>query len=285
MPTPVTVTGTAALSEPFHRIETGNSPMRAACRDIADSIKARDLWIFLGWRDVKKHYQRSIIGPFWVTLSMGIMVGSLGILYSQIFGMDIRTYLPFLAVGLILWGFIGGSINAACTVFSGASSSIRQVRLPVSIYVFQFVWSQLITLGHNFLIYIVVALVFGIDLNASVLLFLPALMLLSLNAAFCAMIFGPLCARFRDIPMIVSSVIQVTFFLTPILWSVRQIPDRAIFVNLNPFYHFIEIARDPLLGQTGNLANWLTCIGITIVLGLVAIFFFARYRARIAYWA
>lgn len=245
----------------------------------------RELWLFLGWRDIKKHYSRSLLGPLWLTLSMGIMVAGLGVLYSAIFQIDIRVYLPFLAIGFIMWGLIGNSITAACNVYSAASASIRQTQLPYSVYVFQFVWTQLITFFHNFVIYIVIIIIFGIWPGANVLLFIPAMLLITLNGIFTAMILGPLCARFRDIPMIIASVVQVSFFLTPIIWSAEQIPERAFFVGANPFYHFIEIARDPLLGGTGTLFNWLACIAMTSVLGLAAFAFFARFRARIAYWA
>ncbi|MBS9720218.1 ABC transporter permease [Tianweitania sp. BSSL-BM11] len=253
--------------------------------DLLEGLRHRELWLFLGWRDVRRHYQRSVLGPLWLTLSMGIMVAGLGVLYSQIFKMDIAEYLPFLAIGFIMWGFIGGTITASCSVFSGAAGSIRQIRLPLSVYVYQFVWSQLIAFGHNFIIYIIIAVLFGINPGFQVLLLLPALVLMALNGMFCAMILGPLCARFRDIPMIIASIIQVAFFMTPIIWSASQIPERAVFVNINPFYHFIEIARDPLLGQTGSLTNWLVCIGITIVMGILALTFFSRFRSRIAYWA
>lgn len=264
---------------------TRRGRLQAAWQDIRDGIRMRELWLFLGWRDVRKHYRRSVIGPLWLTLSMGIMVAGLGVLYSQIFKMDISEYLPFLAIGFIMWGLISGSINGACTVFSAAASSIRQIRLPLSVYIFQFVWAQLIAFGHNFLIYIAVALIFGINPGWAILLMIPAMVLMTLNAIFSAMILGPLCARFRDIPMIIASVIQVVFFMTPIIWSAKQIPERAVFVDMNPFYHLIEIARDPLLGGTGTLGNWLTCLGITITLGIVAVGFFSRFRSRIAYWA
>ncbi|WP_349943201.1 ABC transporter permease [Fulvimarina sp. MAC8] len=259
--------------------------LEIAWEDFRQGLAMRELWIFLGWRDVRKHYRRSVIGPFWLTLSMGIMVGSLGFLYSQIFGMDISTYLPFLAVGFILWGFISGTITAACNVFSGATASIRQIRLPLSVYIFQFVWSQLINLAHNFLIYLIVLVLFEIAINWSILLFIPAIGIYILNGIFFVMVLGPLCARFRDIPMIVISFVQVIFFMTPILWSSEQIPQRVAFVALNPFYHFIEIARDPLLGGTGTLVNWLACIVMTVLFGAVATGFFARYRSRIPYWA
>lgn len=256
-----------------------------ALQDLRDGMAMHELWIFLGWRDVRKHYRRSVIGPFWLTLSMGIMVGSLGVLYSQIFGMDIYEYLPFLAVGFIIWNFISSTVVAACSVFSGASGSIRQIRLPLSVYIFQFIWAQFINLCHNMLIYLIVLALFSIPIGWSVFLFIPAVFIYILNGTFAVMVLGPLCARFRDIPMIVSSLVQVVFFMTPILWSAEQLPQRIAFVAMNPFYHFVEIGRDPLLGGTGTLANWIACIAMTTVFGAVATSFFARYRNRIPYWA
>ena len=280
----------ATLDKPMRAwIATGEqdraSRIRDCIADFSEGLAKRELWLFLGWRDVRKHYSRSILGPFWLTLSMGVMVGGLGVLYSEIFGQDIHDYLPFLAIGFIMWGLIGTTITGSCDIFSSAATAVRQIRMPMSVYLFQFMWKQLITFGHNFIIYIVVALVFGIWPGINGLLFIPALALVTLNGLFVAMILGPLCARFRDIPMIVASVIQVIFFMTPILWNASMVPNRAFFLSANPFYHFIEITRDPLLGGTGLLQNWLACIGITIVTGVVAFYFFARYRSRIAYWA
>jgi ABC-2 type transport system permease protein len=259
--------------------------LAAGLADLRAGVRRRELWLYLGWRDVQKHYRRSVLGPFWLTLSMGIMVAGLGVLYSQIFNMEIATYLPFLALGFILWGLIGTSITNACTVFTSAASSVRQIHMPLSIYVFQFAWSQLITFAHNFVIYIAVALIFSIKPSWTTLLVFPAIALFTLNAIFCAMILGPLCARFRDIPLIVASLIQVAFFMTPVLWSAEQIPQRAHFVNLNPFYHFIEIAREPLLGEPISLLHWLVALVLTASLGTVSFLFYARFRSRVAYWA
>lgn len=275
------IVGVSASSQATYR----PSQLAAGYRDLIEGAAKYELWMYLGWRDTKKHYSRSILGPLWVTLSMGVLVGGLGVLYSQIFKMEISAYLPFLAIGFIMWSLIGNTITAACYVYTNAAGPIRQLKLPYSIYLYQFMCTQIITFLHNFVIFIVVAILFLDWPSLTILLFIPAVILISINGFWIAMILGPLCARFRDIPMIVASVIQVAFFMTPILWSQEQIPDRAMFVNINPFFHFIEIARDPLLGGTGSYANWLVAIGITFALGLVAFLFFARYRSRIAYWA
>jgi ABC-2 type transport system permease protein len=259
--------------------------LSAAWKDFAEGIDARELWFFLGWRDVQKHYRRSVLGPLWLTLSMGIMVAGIGVLYAQIFKTEIHHYLPFLTVGFVVWGLISGCLIGACTVFSNSAGSIRQIKLPLSVYIFQFVWAQFITFAHNLVIYVIVILIFGLNPGWTVLLAIPALGLIGLCAIFCSMILGPLCARFRDIPLIMTSFVQVVFFMTPIIWSASQIPDRAHFVEFNPFFHFVEIARAPLLGSPGTATNWLASLGVTVVLGVVAVAFFSRFRTRIAYWA
>ena len=253
-------------------------------RDLREGIRLRGLWLFLGWRDVRKHYRRSVLGPFWLTLSLGILVAGLGVLYSQIFRMEISTYLPFLGVGFIVWTLIGNTLNGACSVFIGATASIRQMPLPLSVHIFQFAWAQLISFGHNILIYFLILLIFSINPGFAALLFFPALTLLLLNVVFFTMLLGPISARFRDLPMIVSSLVQVAFFMTPILWSAEQLPERAFFVYGNPFYHFVEISRKPLLGEYPAVDSWVICTLLTALLGVVALAFFARYRARIAYW-
>lgn len=261
------------------------SNLKRAFADIIQGIERRELWLYLGWRDVKSHYNRSVIGPFWLTLSMGMMVAGLGVLYSQIFSIAVEDYLPNLAIGLIVWGLINGIVTGGCHIYNAAGPALRQLRMPLSIFVYQFVWGQLLTFAHNFIIYLIIIGVFGINPGWNVLLFIPAIVLVVLNGVLISFILGPLCARFRDIPMMVASVMQIVFFMTPIIWSAETLSRRHFILGANPFYHFIEIIRDPLLGGTGTLENWGACVAITVVLGIVAANFYARYRARIVYWS
>lgn len=262
-----------------------HSRLARAWDDLRGGIDRRELWLFLGWRDVRSHYRRTVIGPLWLTLSMGMMVLGLGILYSEIFQVDVATYLPNLAVGLIGWGLINGLVVGACDVLTANGPALRQVRLPLSVHLYQFVWGQLLTFAHNFVIYIAIVFVFAIWPSWKTLLFFPAIGLVLLNGVFVSMILGPLCARYRDVPLIISSVMQIAFFMTPIIWSAERMPKRALLLDANPFYHFIEIVRDPLLGRAASLENWTVAILLTGIVGIVAVAFFARYRARVVYWS
>jgi ABC-2 type transport system permease protein/lipopolysaccharide transport system permease protein len=215
---------------------------------------------------------------------MGIMVGALGFLYAQFFGQPIRNYLPFLALGIIIWGFISSLILEGCVVFIASESVIRQLRAPLSIHVFRVLWRNLIIFAHNMVIYLVIMLIFDIWPGTRALLAIPGMLILCLNGIWASFLVGLLSARFRDIPMITANIIQILFFFTPIIWNVEQLRTSKLVAELNPFYHLIEIVRMPLLGHSPPLSTWLVGLGVTAVGYLVALGFFVRFRARIAYW-
>ncbi len=258
--------------------------LQMALRDMREGVLAWPLWGLLGWNDIRQRYRRSLLGPFWLTASMAIMVVALGGIYSRIFKVDIQDFLPFLCVGLLIWGFISSALNEAGTLFIGSESYIKQVRLPFSLYVFRYIWSRLIILGHNFLIYFCVLAYFKIWPGAVVAMALPGLLLLILNAMLACIYLGMASARFRDIPQIVNSLVQIVFFLTPIMWKPEYLGAQSYLVTFNPFYHLIELVRMPLLGHLPSSINYAAVFLISMANLLVAASLFVRYRSRIAYW-
>ena len=256
-----------------------------ALQDVVEGACAFRLWGMLGWQDVRQRYRRSTLGPFWLTISMGALVGGLGVLYAGLFRMDVADYLPFVAAGLIIWGLLSGLITEGCAAFIGAEGIIKQVNLPLSIHVYRVVWRNLIVFAHNVAIYVAAAVIFSIQPGWTGLLVLPGLALLCLNGVWMGLLLGLVSARFRDVPQIVASVVQVAFFLTPIIWKPELLPDRAFVLDLNPFFHLVELVRAPSLGQAPGLVSWLAAAGITLGGWLVTLLMYRRYRWRIAYWA
>ena len=157
------------------------------------------------------------------------------------------------------------------------------MKAPLSIYIYQMVWRNVIILAHNALIFVVI-LVFVKWTWAGIPFFLFRIAFGDWRRG----VGGPhsrrLSARFRDVPPIISSVMQIAFFMTPIFWMPSSLPDRQAFVHFNPFYYLVEVVRAPLLGQTPPLSVWLTVIAFNCVAAPVAIIFFARCRARIPFW-
>ena len=254
-----------------------------AVADLIEGLKLWELWSTLGWHDIRQRYRRSIVGPFWLTLSMGIMVAGLAYLYGGLFGQN-EGYLPYVATGMIVFSLISSIAVEGSGVFIGSASLILQLRAPLSIYIYQMLWRNLLIFVHNISIYVVVLLFAKVDIGWNIFLSLIGLILILLNGVWVGLMLGGLSARFRDVPPIVGSIMQVAFFLTPIFWTPGALPNRELFVHLNPFYYLVEVVRMPLLGQTPALWIWLVVIGMNCIGALAAIAFYARYRGRIAYW-
>jgi len=258
--------------------------IRLAASDLIEGLRAWVVWGLLGWQDVRQRYRRSLLGPLWLTLSLGVMVGGLGYVYGDLFKTPIDSYLPFLTGGFVAWGLISTLITESCTVFVAAEGYIRQLRLPFSLHVFRLIWRNLIIFFHNALVFVVVAIVFKIVPNWGLLWLIPGLFIILFNAFWVGLVLGALCARFRDIPQIVSSLIQVVFFMTPIMWKPELLANRPVFVHENPFFHFVELVRAPLLGEAIGRDTWVITIGFGLIGSVLAFLFFARARRRIAYW-
>jgi len=139
-------------------------------------------------------------------------------------------------------------------------------------------------LAHNMVIYLVLLLLMPIKIGFATLLVVPGLFLVLLAGFTTSLFFGALSTRFRDVPPIIASVMQVAFFLSPVFWTPGALRGREIFVTANPFYYMLEIVRMPLLGKVPPLSMWGVAILINLVCALVALAFFARYRHRIPYW-
>ena len=263
---------------------SGRSMSLLAVRDVRDGILLWPLWGRLGWNDILQRYRRSLLGPFWLTASMAIMVVSLGALYANLFKTEIQDFMPFLCVGLLVWNYISSVLGEAGSLFTGSESYIKQIRLPYSLYVYRFVWSRIIIFAHNFVIYFGILLYFAIWPGAVILLAIPGFILVTLNVALASISIGMASARFRDIPQLVGSVVQIAFFMTPVMWKPELLEGRTYILELNPFYHLIEVMRAPLLGKPFPVDSYIALGLITGVNLLVATVFFRRFRSRIAYW-
>ncbi|MGI6856909.1 ABC transporter permease [Mesorhizobium sp. 1B3] len=243
------------------------------------------VWGMLAVNDIRLRYRRSRLGQFWLTISMAVTIITLAIVYSTIFAISLRDYLPMIAVSLIAWGLIAGICNEGAVAFIEGEAYIRSVPLPKSVFIYRIILRNLITFGHNVIIAPVVMVLLGIVPNWNLLLLIPAMFLTLLTGACVALILSTLSARFRDLPPIVSSFMQIAFFLSPIMWSAHQLRGQfQILTDWNPFAAFLDIMRNPILGVPPNPSSWWFALGVTAVTFAVAVIFFGRFRSRIAYY-
>lgn len=254
--------------------------------DIKAALHSYHIFTTLGWQDVATRYRRSRVGAFWLTINIFVMIATLGIVFGTLFQQPMAEFLPYLAIGLILWNFLSNSINEGCICFTSASDTILQVRMPLLTHILRTVWRNIIILGHNLIIIPLLFLAFLKPVTPLALLAIPGFILLVVNATWVMIILAVACARFRDLTLIAQNGIQVAFYVTPIMWSAALLPERAgtAILDFNPFYHLINIVRSPLLGSAPDFLNWAVSICLALSGWAGAIIFYGHYRKRIPYW-
>jgi ABC-type polysaccharide/polyol phosphate export permease len=260
------------------------SRVGAAWDDLAEGVSKSWMWSAMAMQDITMRYRGSVLGPFWLTISMAIMIAALGLIYSRLFNMEINRYLPFLTVGLVVWQFVSQMMVDGCQTFLTVQNIIHQVRLPFSVHAWRNVCRNLIILAHNIVIVPLVLIPFSVPVGWDALVIVPALAILAIDGFWISILLGMLSARYRDVPPIVINFVQVVFFITPIFWPPEALGIWAPYLPLNPLFAAIDVVRAPLLGAQPMPYSW-TVLLITTVLGCAATFaLFIKFRPRIAYW-
>jgi lipopolysaccharide transport system permease protein len=257
-----------------------------ALEDIRATVRAHHLATMFGWQDVAQRYRRSRVGAFWLTLNMSVTIGALGLIFGTLFRVPMADFLPYICVSLIFWGFISTCIHEGCTSFISSEGMILQVRIPLFVHVLRTIYRNGIVLAHNVLILPFVLLAVGRIPTWHALLAVPGAVLMALNVLWMMLILGVICTRYRDLTQIVQNLLQVTFYLTPLMWMPETLPagPYRIILELNPFYHLMSIVRVPLFGQFPTFENWAVSIALAIAGWTAALHFYGRYKHRIAYW-
>jgi lipopolysaccharide transport system permease protein len=267
---------------PIHGL--GRSRFREALGDWWRGTSRWDTWLTLAWFDVVLRYRRSYLGPLWITLSMAAMIAIIGPLYAMLFGISMRSYLPSVTLGFILWSCLAGCITEGCNSMVAAAGHLRQGAIPPSLIAWRVVTRNLIHLAHHMLLFVAVAFAMQIAPGPTTLLAIPGFLLAALTLHAWTLSAGIACARFRDIVQVVPPVVQLAFFLTPVLWDVEQLPERARFVALNPFAVLIDLMRSPLLGEVPAASAWLAGLAWLAGSATLAAALSVAQQRRLVYW-
>lgn len=256
-----------------------------ARQDLQEGFAAWRLALTLARLDLRNRYRGSVLGPFWFTLSSAVMVAGLGLLYSQLLNLDLAGYLLHLAVSLIVWQIISGLANDAVSCMTSVEGVIRQIRLPYTTHALRCTIRNALTGLHQVPLILILFVALGHNPGWAGLLVIPGIAILAINGFAASLLLGMVCARFRDIGQIIGNVLQLAFFLTPIMWKPEMLtPEARVWLPLNPFYSILETLRGPLVEGGGPGLAWVAAIGFTVVNCVVAFVFFTRFRSRIAFW-
>jgi ABC-type polysaccharide/polyol phosphate export permease len=280
------------MTIPLRRYQTEETALRSlentAADDLLRGFSRRELWGRLGWLDVKRRYRRTTIGPFWTSITLLVYVLTVGTVGAALWRQDIYEYVPFLVSGMIAWMFVSSIIMESCSLLISSQPLFRNIRFDYSMLAYALVWRNFIVLLHNFVVYFLVVLALKPSLfTFTAFLALPGLGLVLINGVWVSLLLGMICLRFRDVPPLVSSILQIAMLVTPLFWPADTLTGlkRFAFVDLNPLYHVLDVVRGPLMGRVPDPISYGVMIVMTIGGWWLTYAIFKRFRRRIAYWS
>lgn len=236
----------------------------------------------IAFYDIKSKYTGSILGPIWILINLIILTFALSNIYASLLNVNVLDYSAYIGIGFAIWWFIINTINEGtdCLILN------RNLILNSNISI-HFMWSRLIFKNlmiffHCLMIYPVFLFLNKLQINNLIYL-IPSILLLIIFLYLVVSIISMICVRYRDISQIIVSIMGVSTFITPILFKVEMFPDRVGFIEYNPFYHFVEIMRDPILGNELDLNNFIVAIMINLTLFLIFILI-KKKRKNISLW-
>lgn len=259
------------------------APSRA-WTDWRESFRRAYVWIHLGFNDLKVRYRRSVIGPWWITIQTAVTLFFLGFVYSQLFGVALAQYLPYLTVGMIFWYFASATLSEGCAALVETGPMLQQLPVPVPSVFLRVLLRNVLVFLHNAGLIVVVLLIFGLPSASAACLFVPGFLLFFANIAWMAFLLGLACLRFRDIQQMLVAVLNLLMLLTPIFWNAATLPRRIAFVEYNPFYHLLEIVRMPLLGEIPGADHWIWAVALAILGWGVTLAVYGRTHRRLTLW-
>jgi lipopolysaccharide transport system permease protein len=264
-----------------------NSDLQRTTRDVFQSITLWHIWTRLGLQDVRLKFRRSAIGAAWIFVNLAVMVLSIGFIYANLLGQEPRQFIPYLTIGMILWTYLTNSIVDGGNAFVHAEGYIKQISLPIYVYIFRSFVSITLTMLITMMAFVIVGAIYQIPLRPATLLAIPGLLMVMTTCLLLITIFAHLNARFRDVAHMATVGMQVLFYVTPVIFPaalLRHRRDLSLIIELNPMYHLLEVVRQPLLsGVAAGWHSYAAVAGVIAVLMLGAAAVIGAFQRRIVF--
>lgn len=258
-------------------------PAEASPSAPAGLLGAIQIAATLAWSDMRHRYVRSLLGPFWMSLQMAIMVAVLGSVIGHLSNASAFARLPMLALSLTAWTFLNGVVLDATTALQNSASLIKDRALPPVIFLLQCTFRQALFALHNACVPLILWLVLTPRDLAGGLAALPGLALFIVCTLGLSLVLGALATRFRDIKPIIESTLTLAFLSSPIIWTPEMIDRGSTVMRLNPLTHLFAIWRDPLASghvPMGSLAYVLAGMAVLAVASAVTL----GHLRKAAFW-
>lgn len=253
-----------------------------AFADLTAALRMKRVWMALAAEDISDQHRRTWLGPVWMLLNYLAFAGTFVLVMQQTAG--IPNYLAFVAIGLLVWFYMMETINSALQLFVREDAFIKGTTLPLSVYVLRLTSQSLIRATYAGAGCLGLLLLSGVGISPAWLWSAVAIVIIMLATPPVITIFAFLGAYFPDSQFIVSNLMRVGMFLTPVFWA-HTTPGgtRAILYYWNPFTYFLEIVRVPILSGDPPVRSFILCAAFTVAAWIFALFLLGRYRREVVF--
>jgi ABC-type polysaccharide/polyol phosphate export permease len=278
----------AALEGSIRAGARGNGAPGAFWRELATSFRYPEFWALSSWLDIIVRARKSRFGVLWLLMPSVVYVFGLGAFMGGMQAKDgLGRFYAHVALGAMIFRSLMSSVIGSANVFHGSVSFIMDGHMRLTDYLLQSLAKSFFDTCMYLPVVVVALMLYGNVSPLGLLLSLPAMVLVYINALWMSAVFALAGARFSDLGQLLGAISIFLFLLTPIIWYPESMPAggmRAHLMQINPFYHFVEIFRAPIMGQTVD-ATSLWYVGIMTVVGLlVATLAYRRYARYVPLW-
>jgi ABC-type polysaccharide/polyol phosphate export permease len=257
----------------------------AGFEELSSGIRHWRVSHLIGIRELRHRYARSKLGQFWLILSNASMIGIMVAVWSLLWNQPVRELAPYMGVSVIIWNYLSQVLIDCTTIFGIQAHLYRKQKMNFSVSIFSVIYKNTIMLAHSLVIIIVLIVIFGVPVNWYLLQIVPAFGLTLIGLVWSGYLIAMICVRFRDVVQVITTWFTVLFYITPVMWKPNFLPPRYhLIIELNPFAQFLEIMRNPFLGQQVSAYAWLSTTAFALGGGLVALAVIGRYKRRIIFW-
>lgn len=255
--------------------------------DIFSALKSPWVWLYPGWVTFLVKYRETYLGPIWIIVGPSLFILVLGTLFGSVMGHKPETFVPHLAVGLIIWGYINSIASASSRLYLRSRAALMQGSINHMNLVMRMICNATIVFLHQATIILFVLVYYRIYPTTQIFYLIPAIALIFIHSIWILTVFGIIGARYRDLADILEMVMRIAFLATPIIWIAGETGRGSTvgkYLLLNPFYHVIEPFRGSLLGTPIDPMSWVISSVIAAVGMLIAAHFYKRFRHLVVLW-
>jgi lipopolysaccharide transport system permease protein len=239
---------------------------------------------YMAAHEIKLRYRKSLLGPFWLAISNAIYIVILGFLWSNLINNERQDFFKYFAISQLFWVWISSQITDSCELFIRNERLINQLNIPLQFYVLKDVLKNFFVFLHNLFTIVVIFLMYPDSplYLIQLILFIPLAVILLF---FMSSIIALACLRFRDLAPIITTSVQLLYFVTPIVWVESRIGGAHSWVyEINPMHHIISIIRGSFMGQLPNIFGVIYILILLVFAAIVSIYIFNRSSKKAYFW-